>query len=62
MSKLVLWREYKTIESERVRLKERWCWLKDHGGNKDEIKDIGRQLTSLTLKQAHILIDLEKQL
>jgi len=50
---------YRDIEKQRKELKAHWFWLKENGGDKEEIKIIGRKLTQLTLKQAHILIELE---
>ena len=52
---------YNQIEQERLRLKEKYVWLKDNHGDKDEIKKIGTELTRLTLNQAHIIIDLERR-
>lgn len=51
--------KYERIEKQRSKLKERWTYLKKTHGDKKEIKELGQQLTKLTLNQAHILIDLE---
>jgi len=50
---------YERIERQRKSLKEEWCFLKKTRGDKKEIKEIGQQLSKLTLNQIHILIDLE---
>jgi len=59
MAKHQIQQLYQTIEGERKQLKEQWCHLKNNKGDKEEIKRIGTALTKLTLKQVHLLIDLE---
>ncbi len=44
---------------QRIELKQLWCDMKKAHDNPEDIKEIGRRLTELTLNQAHILIDVE---
>lgn len=60
MSNQQLKDQYNRIEAERKVIKEQWCSLKNSKGDKETIKELGKKLTALTLNQAHILIDLEK--
>lgn len=62
MTNQTLKNKYKSIEYERKELKQTWVLLKNTGGDKEEIKRIGTELTKLTLNQAHILRDLERKL
>lgn len=59
MARKQLIQRYKLIEVERIELKQLWCDMKKAGDRPEDIKEIGRKLTELTLNQAHILIDVE---
>ena len=59
MAKQQLIEKYKFIEMQRKELKKLWIDMKNAGDNPEDIKEVGRKLTELTLNQAHILIDVE---
>lgn len=59
MTNISLKQKYDKIEIKRKILKEKWLSLKKNHGDKEEIKNIGVELTKLTFNQAHILIELE---